>query len=240
MAEPRSPAGRAAAAAARNPASPGAGPAPGAPIAGAPAPGAPAPEVGGPAVGATSAGTAVGATSASTDSANLAAGEADAARIADRRGPGDVLRTSSFAEAAAALVDRDVPLLDGGPGVGAARVAERVPERFVTRPIGTLGEELARAELREPRVPPVTKDVLPRSEFRVDPDTVPGHRYATAAAQLRRNGKTYQAGVGVRVDFRAYSQLVAVGAIVADPWHDLEVAVDLDGPERSSDDAPKV
>lgn len=156
-----------------------------------------------------------------------------------------MLRTGSFAEAAAAFADRDlreIPLLDGGPGIGAARVAERAPEQFVSRPIGTLGEELARAGAREPRVPPVSKDILPRSEFRVDPDTVPGHRYATVAAQLRRDGKTYQAGTEVRVDFRAYSQLVAVGAIVADPWHHLEMALDLETPEvpPTGGDAPRV
>ena len=229
MADPRSTAGRAAAAAPRNPAAPGAGPAPSAPVAGAPV------------SGASSAGDpGAGDAPAGPETANLAAGEADAARIADRRNPADVLRTGSFAEAAAAFVDRDVPLLDGGPGVGAARLAERIPERFASRPIGTLGEELARVEAAEPRVPPVTKDVLPRSEFRVDPDTVPGHRYATAAAQLRRNGKTYQAGVPVAVDFWAYSQLVAVGAIVADPWHYLEDAPDPDAPEARPEFAPKI
>lgn len=238
MAEPRSTAGRAAGAA-RASTAPGARPAPAAPGAGATAQGGPASEV----AGAGAATVASGA--AGTDAANLAAGEADAARIAAHRDGTDVLRTGSFAEAAAALTDRDlreIPLLDGGPGIGAARIAERAPEQFVSRPIGTLGEELVRAGAREPRVPPVTQDVLPRSEFRVDPDTVPGHRYATVAAQLRRNGKTYQAGTEVRVDFRAYSQLVAVGAIVADPWHDLEMALDLETPEAppTGGDAPKV
>lgn len=231
MAEPRSPAGRAAAAApaSRTPGAPETGPAAGAPAAG------------GSALDASAAGAA-GAAGARADAANLAAGEADAARIADRGGPADALRTGSLAEAAAAFVDREIPLSDGGPGVGAARLAERTSERFVSRPIGTLGEELARAEVLEPRVPAITKDVLPRSEFRVDPDTVPGHRYATAAAQLRRDGRTYQPGVEVKVDYRAYSQLVAIGAIVADPWHRLEMALDLETPEVTSNggDAPKI
>lgn len=232
MAEPRSPAGRAAAAAARSSAAPGAGPAPGAPVAGAPAPGGPAADL--------SSSGAAGTAAPGSEAADLAAGEADAARIADRLGPADAPRARSFAEAAATFIDRDVPLPDGGPGVGAARVAERIPERFASRPIGTVREELERAEVMEARVPPVTKDVLPRSEFRVDPDTVPGHRYATAATQLRRNGRTYQPGVEVKVDFRAYSQLVAVGAIVADPWHDLPHA---EGPEELPADlagGPKV
>lgn len=224
MAEPRSPAGRAPAGP-RAPTGPGTGPIPGAPVTGAPAP-----EVPGPGAATAPAGP---------EAANLAAGEADAARIAEHRDGTDVLRTGSFAEAAAAFIDRDVPLLDGGPGVGAARVAERSTERFVSRPIGTLADELARAEVLEPSVPPVTKDVLPRSEFRVDPDTVPGHRYATAAAQLRRNGKTYQPGVDVPVDFRAYSQLVAVGAIVADPWHRLDDAPAPDAPEVRPGDATR-
>lgn len=231
MAEPRSPAGRAAAAAARSPAAPGAGPAPGAPIAGAPAPGGPAADL--------SSSGAAGTVAPGSEAADLAAGEADAARIADRLGPADAPRARSFAEAAATFIDRDVPLPDGGPGVGAARVAERIPERFASRPIGTVREELERAEVMEARVPPVTKDVLPRSEFRVDPDTVPGHRYATAAAQLRRDGKTYQPGVEVPVDFRAYSQLVAVGAIIADPWHRLEHAPAPEAPEVRPGDAPK-
>lgn len=228
MAEPRSPAGRAAAAApaSRAPASraPGAaetGPAASAPAAGGPASDAPTPG-------------ATGTTGAGPDAANLAAGEADAARIADRGGPADAFRTGSLAAAAAALADREVPLSGGGPGVGAARVAERTAAQFTSRPIGTVSEELARAELRDPRVPPVTKDVLPRSEFRVDPDTVPGHRYATAAAQLRRNGLTYQPGEDVPVDFRAYSELVPVAAILADPWHRLPDAPSPDVPEVPS------
>ena len=155
--------------------------------------------------------------------AQLRQGEAEAART-DETPVAGVLHVESVAAAAALLAAPEVAAFD--PGAGAAHIAERT-EGFTLRPIGTVAEERLR-EIERPRVPGVTRDVLPRTDHLVDPDTVPGHRYATVASQLRHNHLTYQPGQTVRIDFRAYSQLVPVGAILPTPWRDL--------PEHDPDD----
>ena len=186
----------------------------------APAPGAPTP----PAPDAPGL-DAVGA-------ADLDRGEREAERVETGRDPADPVRARSLAEAAAALGDRPVPLPNGGPGVGATLIAERT-EGIAMRAVGTVGEELRRAAEAAPRVPGVTRRVLPRRDFAVDPDSVKGHRYATAAAQLRRDGLTYQPGQEVRVDYRAYVELVPVAGILADPWDKLPEAPEPEAPEAA-------
>jgi len=165
---------------------------------------------------------------APSEAANLGAAEHQTAEIAAGHGPdglraGDapLLHADSLAEAAAALsLSADpVPLPNGGPGVGAAQVAER-QEGFALRPVGTVLEERLR-DVAAPRVPAVTKDVLPRTDYAVDPDSVPGFRYATAANQVRRDGLTRQPGHKVKIDYRGYVELVAIGAILPTPWAQL-------------------
>ena len=156
---------------------------------------------------------------AAGDAANVQQAEAETAAT-EAAGAHGTLHVDSVAAAAAALLDTPLVPAAFDPGAGAVHIAERT-EGFALRAAGTTADELMReAERRRPR-PPVTRDVLPRTDFLVDPDSVPGHRYATVATQLRRDGFTYQPGQRVKLDFRAHSQLVPIGAILAEDWHDL-------------------
>lgn len=137
-------------------------------------------------------------------------------------GPETVLPVRSLAEAAEALGDELLPLPNGGPGVGAAQVAER-REGYELRQVGSITEAHATGAVHAPRVPAVTKEVLPRTDRAVDPDTVPGHRYARATGQVRRDGLTYQAGKHFKVDFRAHGELLVIGSIEPTPWSRLPV-----------------
>ena len=158
-----------------------------------------------------------------TGSAQLDQAEAETAALeSNRPAPGrDTLQAGSFAEAAAAVegqILREAGMVD--PGAGALHLAERT-EGFTLRPLGAAVDDRVREAERAYRGPGVTREILPRTDLPVDPDSVPGHRYATVATQLRRDGLTYQPGERVKVDFRAHSQLVPIGAILPAPWHGL-------------------
>lgn len=143
----------------------------------------------------------------------------------------------------------EIPLEPGGPGAGAARVAEEV-EGFATRPVAgsemsiaalTAGERAELEELRRLRSsggafaatmePDVARHVeegrrlaagLPaRQGLVVDAASVPEIRFAQAATRVLRNGRNYTAGEPVPLDFAAYTELVGIGAIVNDRWADL-------------------
>lgn len=129
-------------------------------------------------------------------------------------------RVDTLADAALALGDELAPLPNGGPGVGAAQVAV-AREGFELREVGSIAEAHTIGRAHAPRVPAVTKEVLPRTDRAVDPDTVPGHRYAKATGQVRRDGLTYQAGEPIKVDFRAHSELLIIGSIEDTPWSRL-------------------
>ena len=77
-----------------------------------------------------------------------------------------------------------------------------------------------------PEVDAAAAAILPGRDFSVDPAAVSGTRLAVAAAQIRRDGRTYQPGQPVRIDYRAYLELVPVAAIVVEPWDSLPEASD--------------
>ncbi len=63
--------------------------------------------------------------------------------------------------------------------------------------------------------------ILPLAEPKLDPSLVPGVKTATAAAQVRRGGRSYAPGEKLPIDFKAHTELTAAGVIVAETWHDL-------------------
>lgn len=128
----------------------------------------------------------------------------------------------------------ETPIEPGGPGAGAAQLARRV-EETVSRPLAG-AEEVAlglrplaggdRAELERLRA------LEARGAFGtgvvVDASEVPGRRYAQAATTIKRDGVVYAPETEnplIPVDFAAYTELVSIGAIVADRWDELEPAV---------------
>jgi len=116
-----------------------------------------------------------------------------------------------------------------GPGVGAAQIAQavdgpairttRVDVDAVRHEGGHLGHDghdgLAayhaslQAAGQAARTTAVATrsgrdDILPLGRPSLDPDTVPGRRMATAAAQVRRDGRSYAPGETFPIDFRAH------------------------------------
>jgi len=108
----------------------------------------------------------------------------------------------SVAEAAALLdttaILREVP----GPGVGAERVADRV-ETVRDRPV---------EDAMRPSTPPATPFI--------DPEDVPGRRRVEVATRITHDGLDYTpdhtdpARRSVLLDFKQYSELAAIGAVI--------------------------
>lgn len=102
---------------------------------------------------------------------------------------------------------RTVPLEAPGPGVGAERLAT-VEVAVKTTPVEPA-----------PTRAPVVEPPLAAVELVVDPSAVPGTRDLPAVTQVMFNGKLHEAGDTLRgVDFRTYSELVTIGAVVAIDW----------------------
>lgn len=174
--------------------------------------------------------------------ANTAAPGAPEARIEEATSAASTLPVAALgtAEQAAQAASEPVvigagstPETPGGPGVGAAQTARPVQgvetrpltdaaaEGLGLRPAGaadtlSVGE---RAEL----------DYLRRTRggagFVVDGAEVPGRRMARAMTAIRRDGVLYAPdgeNSYVPVDFRAYTELVEIGAISDTPWGRLE------------------
>lgn len=143
----------------------------------------------------------------------------------------------------------EIPLEPGGPGAGAARVAEEV-EGVASRPVAGSTAYVAelnaaeRAELDELRrlrlggdafaatmEPDVARHVQEgqrlaaglsaRQGVVIDAASVHEIRLAQAATRVLRDGRTYTTGEPVPLDFAAYTELVGIGAIVNDRWADL-------------------
>ncbi len=119
----------------------------------------------------------------------------------------------SLGEAAAALGAPVVPVEVPGPGVGAERIAQSVT-RVEDRPV--LHGDAADRVL--PATPVAT----------IDPATVPGHRWLRVATQVTHDGKDYSPdhthpeGRGFYADFKTYSELVAIGAVLPRNWPELD------------------
>ena len=117
---------------------------------------------------------------------------------------GGTVQAGSLAAAAAALdapaeVLREVP----GPGVGAERVAERV-DTVRDRPVG---------DVEHPQA------LLPAAPL-IDPDAVPGRRRVQVATRVTHDGHDHTpdhkdpARRSVLLDFKQYSELAAIGAVI--------------------------
>lgn len=148
------------------------------------------------------------------------------------------------------------PETPGGPGVGAAQVADRVTET-VSRPLTGAAEvdmglrplsEAERAELEDLRQragadPRRTELAMLRGlvgsgGLVIDGADVPGRRLARAATAIKRDGVLYAPDGDlpwVPVDFAAYTELVEIGAITREPWSALERV-----PDAAAAEAPKV
>ncbi len=131
-----------------------------------------------------------------------------------------------------------VPEIPGGPGVGAAQTARPV-EGVETRPLTDAAAEglglrphgadepltlRERAELEQLRR---GRD---GAGFVVDAAEVPGQRMARAMTAIRRDGVLYAPdgeNPYVPVDFRAYTELVGIGAISDTPWSQLDDVSDV-------------
>ncbi|MGF3027867.1 hypothetical protein ACQVP2_34380 [Methylobacterium aquaticum] len=117
----------------------------------------------------------------------------------------------SLAGAAAALGVPVVPVEVPGPGVGAARVAERIT-RIEDRPLP--GD--APDDRPFPAAPPV-----------IDPATVPGHRWLRVATRVTHDGVDYDPDHadperrGFYADFATYSELATIGAVLPRAWPEI-------------------
>lgn len=122
----------------------------------------------------------------------------------------------SLGEAAAVVGAPVVPVPAGGPGVGADRIAEPAHGTHAVAldprtadPRGPTAEQLQRAA------------PLPLSagaQVAVDPDDIPGTRKLEALTTILRDGRTYAPGELIRLDFRGYEELVAIGAVPPIDW----------------------
>ena len=157
------------------------------------------------------------------------------APIVEEAGTGEAaVRVEGLSQAAVAL--GEAVAVGGPPAAGEGQVAEAIDGPA----IGTtkVADDAARDDLGwgvtqrsvEVAARPVTgaeirrsgrNEVLPLAAPTVDPDMVSGLKVATAAAQVRRDGRSYRPGETFEIDFRAHSELVPIGAIVAVPWHEL-------------------
>lgn len=134
----------------------------------------------------------------------------------------------------------DVVVEVPGPGAGALQVAER-DAGFKTRPLDQEGRDpRARAPADTPffRSAPgatgVTVEVpgsgLPQflggpqaaRATVIDANRVGGRRLVTAATKILHDGRGYEAGDELPVDFASYTELVQIGAVVATRWDRLE------------------
>lgn len=161
-------------------------------------------------------------TAVGTDAAAVAVAEAEAVGGAPAAGQGHA------AEVVEGMAVRDIKVPDGGDALprradaSAAdlRRALDTADRFIqagTRldPQGrAVGGVMLRRSGRD--------EFLPLAGPTIDPAKVPGVKVAKVTApQLRRHGCTFVAGEEVSIDFRAYSELVPIGAIEATLWDDL-------------------
>lgn len=145
--------------------------------------------------------------------------------------PGTAPVAHSLGEAAAALGAPVVPVPAGGPGVGAAQVAEPV-EGVRTLPIGPTYADLDRPAdqvartAREPLAGSTAGNLVGSDAARtlVDPNDIPGTRELPALTTIDRNGRIYQpGGEPVPLDFASYSELVSIGAVPPIDWETGEL-----------------
>ncbi|GJD93333.1 hypothetical protein [Methylobacterium iners] len=130
-----------------------------------------------------------------------------------------------------------VPEIPGGPGVGAARTARPI-DAVEARPLTDAAAEglgLRPAGANDPLTARERDELysLRRARdgasFVVDAAEVPGQRLARAMTAIRRDGVLYAPDGDNRwvpVDFRAYTELVGIGAISDTPWNELDDASD--------------
>ena len=173
------------------------------------------------------------------------AGTAGAVKVEEVRDGDATVRVEGNSGAAVAAAEA-LANGAGGPGVGAAQVARVVDGPAVhTAPVagadphgrhlgdrmGTFpraGEMRAAEGMAFDRATPVAAvrrsgrdEILPLSAPVIDPASVPGQKLATAAAQVRRDRRSYKPGETFPIDYRAFTELTPIGAIEATPWHDL-------------------
>lgn len=190
------------------------------------------------------AGTATGGDKAGKAPASGAAPTSGAIIEDVRSEDGATLHVEGIGAAAVALGEA-VAAGAGGPGVGATQIAEAVGGPVIRTT--HIDDGADRSQHRDTTMEPFRihgtgdvvhsfdvpvrgaavatrsgrDDILPLGRPSLDPDTVPGRRMATAAAQVRRDGRSYAPGESFPIDFRAHSELVPIGAILATPWDEL-------------------
>ena len=152
-------------------------------------------------------------------------------------GAGAGVGGSRIVEAVEGIATQEMPLVGVGhagdrrgtfdrPAIDAGRADSRLLGELTDIASGRRPEVTGAAgravEFARTATRPGRNAILPLAEPKLDPSLVPGVKLATAAAQVRRGGRSYAPGEKVPIDFKAHSELTAAGVIVAEPWHDMD------------------
>lgn len=111
-----------------------------------------------------------------------------------------------------------IPTVDGGPGAGAAKLAEAGRDVHL-RDLGAPGDRVL-LDRPFPVAEPVliTMGLSPLEGLEIDPADFPGTHTFEALMRIHRDGRAIEPGEDIELDIRGYAELVAIGAVAPIDW----------------------